>query len=105
MATGRVPQGRDAKALSDLLASPEVAALVTELEETRWTGRPGYSVRAMVGMALVKSLHCLPTWTRTVRLVADHAGLQTILGSVPSVDACHRQRGIPRCDLRSQTIT
>src|SRR5205085_2530302 len=32
----------------------------------------------------------VPTWTRTVRLVAEHGGLRRVLGAVPSVDACYR---------------
>jgi len=36
----------------------------------------------MVGLALVKSVYTLPTWTRTVALVRDHAGLQGVLGAV-----------------------
>ncbi len=71
-----------------LLASPEVASLIAELEATRWTGRPGYPIRAMVGMALVKSLYALPTWTRTAALVAEHAALRAALGcgtEAPSV--------------------
>src|ERR1700722_13635461 len=76
MAKANLPRSRDAEALSGLLATPEIAGLIADLEATRWTGRPGFPIRAMVGMALVKSLHCLPTWTRTVRLVADHAALQ-----------------------------
>jgi hypothetical protein len=68
---------------------------VTELEATRWTGRPGYPIRAMVGMALAKSLYTLPTWTRTVALVSEHAALRAALGctdpaSVPSFHACYR---------------
>jgi hypothetical protein len=42
--------------LSEVLDSPEIAALVSELETTRWTGRPGYPIRSMVGMALAKSI-------------------------------------------------
>jgi len=76
--------------LSSLLDSPEITALVTELEETRWTGRPGYPIRAMVGMALVKSLYAIPTWSRTARLVAEHPTLQATLGCCPSVYACYR---------------
>jgi hypothetical protein len=85
-----VPQPRAANQLSMLLDSPEVASLVAELEATRWTGRPGYPIRAMVGMALVKSLYSLPTWTRTVRLVTEHAALREAIGGAPSVDACYR---------------
>ena len=47
----------------------------------------------MVGMALAKSLYALPTWTRTVRLVGEHAGLQAAIGcsdGVPSEWACYR---------------
>ena len=64
--------------------------LISELQETRWTGRPGYPIRAMVGMALVKSLYAIPTWSRTARLVAEHPALQAALGCAPSVYACYR---------------
>ncbi len=90
MAEPTVPEPRAANQLSILLDSPEVASLVAELEATRWTGRPGYPIRTMVGMALVKSLYVLPTWTRTVRLVAEHAALRDAIGGAPSVDACYR---------------
>jgi hypothetical protein len=82
-----------ASELASLLDSPEIAGLVRELEATRWTGRPGYAIRTMVGMALVKSLYALPTWTRTVRLVREHAGLQRALRCAdepPSEWACYR---------------
>jgi hypothetical protein len=85
-----IPPNRGADQLRRLLASPEVSALIADLEATRWTGRPGYPIRAMVGMALVKSLYVLPTWTRTVALVTEHAALRTAIGGAPSVDACYR---------------
>jgi hypothetical protein len=45
----------------------------------------------MVGMALAKSLYSIPTWTRTVALVREHAALrEAIGGEVPSVYACYR---------------
>jgi DDE family transposase len=49
----------------------------------------------MLGMALAKSLYTLPTWTRTVALVSEHAALRIAIGcsdpiSVPSVHACYR---------------
>ncbi len=44
----------------------------------------------MVGMALIKSLYAIPTWSRTAALVAEHAALQAALGCVPSVYACYR---------------
>jgi hypothetical protein len=75
-----------------LLDSPEIDELVTELEATRWMGRPGYPIRTMVGMALAKSIYTLPSWTRTVALVSEHAALRAALdcpevASVPSVHA------------------
>ena len=47
----------------------------------------------MVGAALVKSLHCLPTWTRTARLIAEHAALREVIGGAPSHWACYRFAG------------
>jgi IS5 family transposase len=78
--------------LGGLLDSPEIAGLIVDLEATRWTGRPGYPIRAMVGMALAKSIYAIPTWTRTVALVREHARLLAVLGSeeCPSVYACYR---------------
>src|ERR1022692_427532 len=90
MAKVKVSLPRDAAQIGTLLASPEIAGLITRLAETRWTGRPGYPLRALVGLALVKSLYTIPTWTRTVALVADHAALRATLGAVPSVDAAYR---------------
>jgi hypothetical protein len=90
-----VPPRSDAVQVAALLDSPEIAQLVSELAATRWTGRPGYPIRAMVGMTLAKSLYVLPTWTRTVALVREHAALRMALGcpdvaSAPSVHACYR---------------
>jgi hypothetical protein len=90
MASTKVSPLRDAAQVGALLNSPEITGLISQLEQTRWTGRPGYPVRAMVGLALVKSLYTLPTWTRTVSLVRDHAGLRAVLGAIPSVDAAYR---------------
>jgi hypothetical protein len=47
----------------------------------------------MVGMALVKAMYAVPTWTRTVALVSEHPGLCAALGctdGVPSIYACYR---------------
>jgi hypothetical protein len=48
----------------------------------------------MIGMALAKSIYAVPTWTRTVALVREHAALRTAIvggaGDVPSVYACYR---------------
>ena len=94
MATPTVPLPRDASQVARLLGTPEIRALIVRLEDTRWTGRPGYPIRSMLGMALVKSLYTLPTWTRVVALVTDHAALRKALGlrtdKVPSQWACYR---------------
>src|SRR3954447_6562960 len=91
MASPKVAGGAASAALNGLLDSPEIGRLIRDLEATRWTGRPGYPIRTMVGMCLVKSMYALPTWTRAVRLVREHAGLQAALGGhVPSEWACYR---------------
>ena len=79
--------------LAGLLDSPEIGRLVADLEATRWTGRPGYPIRTMVGLCLTKSLYAIPTWTKTVALVREHWALQRALGcegSPPSVYAAYR---------------
>ena len=95
MAGQTVPPCSDAVQVAGLLDSPEVGQLVAELTATRWTGRPGYPIRVMVGMALAKSLYTLPTWTRTVALVREHAALRIALGctdaaDVPSIHSIYR---------------
>ena len=85
-----VPLQHDAGSVNDLLDSPEVATLIADLDATRWTGRPGYPIRAMVGMALIKSIYAIPVWTRVVRLAAEHDEIQRVLGCAPSLDACYR---------------
>jgi Transposase DDE domain len=79
--------------LQSLLDSPEIGRLIEELQATRWTGRPGYPIRALTGMALAKSLYAIPTWTKTVALVGEHWALQRALGcegEVPSIYSCYR---------------
>jgi hypothetical protein len=79
--------------LSAVLDSPEIATLVSELEATRWTGRPGYPIRSMVGIALAKSIYAVPTWTRVVALVTEHPALRAAITGgtpMPSVYACYR---------------
>jgi hypothetical protein len=73
--------------------SDGVTPSVSELEATRWTGRPGYPLRALIGMALAKSIYAVPTWTKTVALVREHAALRATITAgtrVPSVYACYR---------------
>jgi Transposase DDE domain len=85
-----------AETLSGILDSPEITRLVESLEQTRWTGRPGYPTRALIGMALAKSMYAIPTWTRTVALVREHPALAAVIapdGEVPSHWACYRFAG------------
>jgi transposase, IS5 family len=93
MATRKVARRPVAEDLSTILDSPEIGDLIDQLQATRWTGRPGYPSRSMVGMALAKSLYALPTWTRTVALVREHGALAAVIapdGNIPSVFACYR---------------
>jgi hypothetical protein len=93
MTTRNVARRSVAADLSTILDSSEIGALIDRLQSTRETGRPGYPLRAMVGMALAKSLYALPTWTRTVALVCEHSELAAVIapdGQVPSVYACYR---------------
>jgi hypothetical protein len=82
-----------AETLAGILESPEVMRLISELKATRSTGRPGYPLRTMVGMALAKSMYAIPTWTRAVALVREHRDLAAVIaqdGQVPSEWACYR---------------
>lgn len=90
MASGKVVRRTAAGDVAALLNSTEVAALITELDALRWTGRKGYGSRALVGACLVKSLFALPTWTRVAALIAEHPALQAALGGSPSLWACYR---------------
>ena len=93
MTSQNVARRSVAENLSAILDSPEIAALIEALEATRETGRPGYPLRAMIGMALAKSLYALPCWTRVVALVREHTALAAVIapdGDVPSQWACYR---------------
>jgi IS5 family transposase len=93
MTTRNVPRRSVAADLASVLDSPEVARLIAELQTTRQTGRPGYSLRSMIGMAFAKSMYAIPTWTRTVALVREHRDLAAVIapdGQVPSEWACYR---------------
>lgn len=76
--------------LAAILDSQEIARFIEELEAVKWTGRPGYPIRALLGVALCKSLYGFSTWSRTVALVHEHEALQRTLGAVPSVYAAYR---------------
>jgi len=90
MATGKVARRTAVGDVAGLLDSPEIAALISELDALRWTGRKGFGTRALVGACLVKSLFALPTWTWVAALIAEHPGLQQALGGCPSVWAMYR---------------
>jgi IS5 family transposase len=84
-----------AETVSVVLHSVEISDFVDQIEHLRWTGRPGYSTRTLMGMVLTKGLYAIPTWTRTLALVREHAGLRSAIGcvddaDVPSIDAIYR---------------
>lgn len=87
---GQTVAGHAAGQVGVLLDSPEVNALIAELDELRWTGRRGYGARALVGACLVKNLYAIPTWTRVAALIADHRALANAIGGTPSEWACYR---------------
>ncbi len=90
MAGTTIVRPRDAAQIAALLELPAIRQLIADLEAARSGGRPGSPVRAMVGAALVKAVYCLPTWTRTARLIAEHATLREVIGAAPSNWACYR---------------
>jgi IS5 family transposase len=90
VATGKIARRTAVSDVAVILDSPEVAALIAELDALRWTGRKGYGVRALVGACLVKTLFALPTWTWVAALIEEHPGLSEVLGGKPSIWACYR---------------
>lgn len=93
MASPNLAGGAASAVLKSLLDSPEIGRLIEELQATRWTGRPGYPLRVMLGLALTKSLYAIPTWTKTAALVREHWALQRALGcegNPPSVWSAYR---------------
>src|SRR5918999_2558370 len=90
MASGKVARRTVVSDVAELLDSPEISALIEELEALRWTGRKGFGARALVGACLTKSLFGIPTWTMVAALIAEHPGLQDALGGNPSCWAMYR---------------
>ncbi len=90
LAVSKVPRRSVATEVAAILDSPEVAALVAELDALRFVGRRGYGSRALLGACIVKALYALPTWTRVADLIAEHPGLSDALGCTPSHWACYR---------------
>jgi hypothetical protein len=97
-----------AETLSLILDSVEITDLIDQLEFLRWTGRPGYSTRTLMGVVLAKSLYGLTTWTRTLTLVREHAALRAAIGcvndrDVPSIDSTYRfVKKLRRCEGQRQ---
>jgi len=89
MATGKVARRTAVEDVRALLDSPEVASLVDALAP-KGRGRKGFGPRVLIGACLVKALFALPTWTRVAALIAEHPGLQDVLGGAPSCWACYR---------------
>jgi IS5 family transposase len=100
-----------AQEVASLLDSPEISSLIEEIEYLRWTGRPGYAIRVMLGIAFTKSIYAIPTWTRTLALVGEHAGLRAAIGCVddkdlPSIDAIYRfTKKLRLCEGQRQDCT
>jgi len=91
LAVGKVARRTVVADVTALLNSPELSALVAELDESGdKRGRKGYGARALLGACLVKSMFALPTWTFVAALIAEHPGLQDALGGCPSVWAMYR---------------
>ena len=84
MAGSKVTHAHDAKSVRALLDLPEIRQFISDLDELRWTGRPGFGSRVMVGAMLVKAVYALPTFSRTARLIAEHDALQDAIGGAPS---------------------
>ncbi len=91
MASGKVARRRVVGDVAALLESPEITALIAELDALKDNReQKGYGARALVGACLVKSLFALPTWTCTAALIAEHPGLQATLSGAPSCWAMYR---------------
>jgi len=90
MVSTKLSPGRDARQVAALLGLPEIIQFIADLDGLRWTGRPGNGSRVLVGAALVKAVYALPTWTRTARLIAEHAALREAIGGTPSQWALYR---------------
>jgi hypothetical protein len=79
--------------LASLLDSPQIKVFISDLDDSRWTGRPGYPIRSMIGIALAKTIYSISTWTKIVSLIKEHESLSKVIapdGEVPSVYACYR---------------
>jgi hypothetical protein len=89
MASGKVARRAAVEDIAAILDFPEVAALIGALTP-QGRGRKGFGPRALVGACLVKSFYGFATWTRVAAMIAEHPGLQAVLGGAPSCWACYR---------------
>jgi hypothetical protein len=67
-----------------------MVALIRDVDGLKLRKRRGYGTRTLIGACLVRTFYALPTWTRTVRLVEEHAALANAIGGTPSEWACYR---------------
>jgi hypothetical protein len=67
-----------------------VAALIHDIDALKLRKRRGYGTRTLIGACLVRTIYAFPTWTRTVRLIEEHAALADAIGGTPSEWACYR---------------
>jgi IS5 family transposase len=97
-----------AETVAVLLDSREIIDFISELDFLKWTGRPGYSTRTLIGVVLTKSLFGETTWTRTLDLIQGHPKLRSAIGceddrDMPSIDAMYRFRAkLERCEGQRQ---
>jgi transposase, IS5 family len=97
-----------AETVAVLLDSREIIDFISELDFLKWTGRPGYSIRTLMGVVLTKSLFGETTWTRTLDLIQDHPKLRSAIGceddrDMPSKDAMYRfNKKLRRCEGQRQ---
>ncbi|MGH3066467.1 MAG: transposase [Gaiellaceae bacterium] len=67
-----------------------MAALIERIDGLKLRKRRGYGTRTLIGACLVRTIYAFPTWTRTVRLIEEHAALAEAIGGTPSEWACYR---------------
>ena len=58
-----------------------------DIDALKLRKRRGYGTRTLIGACLVRTIYAFPTWTRTVRLIEEHAALADAIGGTPSVPA------------------
>jgi hypothetical protein len=90
VATINVPLSRDTAQIAARPDLPEFKQLISDLGETQWTDAPATRSAPWSALRWSSPLYAIPTWTRTVALVKDHAGLRDVLGAAPSADAAYR---------------